>query len=167
MTTASLTVGAPLLLLAATQGNIGPSSSGSVNISLTVGHHVRVSGLSDIAFEQSTFQQSNSGYSVGTTSACIHNNGGGPVRLQTLGSGPGGAFTLTASDSAIDYDLHMRYQAQPVADSGLTLQPATHQLVDDNCLQYGPNTSLHVTTDSAGPPATVYTGTLTLMVTAE
>lgn len=162
MTTASLTVGAPLLLLAATQGNIGPSSTGNVNISLTIGHHVRVSGLGDIAF-----QQSNSGYSVGTASACIHNNGSGPVRLQTLGSGPGGAFTLTAADSAIDYDLHMRYQAQPVADSGLRLQPATHQLVDDNCLQYGPNTSLHVTTDSAGPPATVYTGTLTLMVTAE
>ena len=75
---------------AATQGATGFTSTGDLDITLTVSDEVRISNLVDIVLPAFT------GADVtGTSGACIYRNGGPTYQVTGTGSGLLNAFTLT------------------------------------------------------------------------
>lgn len=85
-------------VFAATDGTLGATSQGTVNISLTIPQLVRISGLSDIALGTVT-----SAPATGNTTACIYSNSAGNYSITATGSGTAGAFTVTDGTNNISY----------------------------------------------------------------
>src|SRR6185312_11899402 len=92
----------PGVAIAATQGTLGSTSTGSVSISATVPGRVQISGLTDIAFG-----------TVDPTSAasqsenvCVWSNTSGRgYQVTATGSGASNAFTLTDGTNTLPYSV--------------------------------------------------------------
>jgi hypothetical protein len=74
---------------AATQGDLGPTSEGSLNITLTIDALVQISALDDIALGPYT----GGGNLTGADNLCVYSNNGG-YDITATGNGNGGAFEL-------------------------------------------------------------------------
>ncbi len=149
---------------AATQGSTGFTSTGDLDISLTVNDEVKISNLVDINLAPF------SGTDVtGTSDACIYANGGGEYQITATGSGAANAFQLTDGTNSVNYSVS--YDDGTGASSlasGVALLRTNAAEDDDDCVTLGDdNATIDVTVaaaDASVLPAATYSGTLTLLV---
>lgn len=166
---AAILLSAPAL--AATQGSLGATSTGSVVITASVPNRVQITGLSDISF-------ANADPSATATSAqnvCVWSNTA--TRGYTItgsGSGSAGAFTLaSANQSAIPYAVEWNDSTSQTTGTSLTsgtaLAGLTSTATSPICASGATSAaSLVVKIGSSDLQKMVagasYTGTLTLLV---
>ena len=155
-------------VFAATQGTVGGTSTGDLDITVTVNDAVRISNLTDIV---ATFDGTND--VVETSAACVYRNGTGNYQITASGDGAGSAFTITDGVAApipytVTYDDGSGASAMTstVALTGQTGGDGTSPV----CTGTGNNGTIEVTVTAAsllGAPASTYAGTLTLTVAPE
>lgn len=155
------------VILAATQGNEGATSIGSLNLIVGVGDKVRISGLSDIS---GTFNGTND--IVGNSAACIYRNGTGNYSIRAEGSGQNGSFVIASGSTTVPYQVSFNDGSGLVAmSSGVDLIGRTGaDRFSPSCATNGNTASVAVTiaaTDLAQVPGANYSGTLTLVVAPE
>ncbi|HET6535479.1 MAG TPA: hypothetical protein VFG41_04785 [Sphingomicrobium sp.] len=170
-----LTCCAPLMTgqaMAATQGSLGATSTGSVFINATVPGRVQISGLTDIDF--GTVDPTAAASSA--EDVCVWSNTSGRGYTVTAsGDGAGNAFTLTDGANDLAYAVEWSDTAGQSSGTGLVSGTALGGLASSatspTC-SAGPATtaSLIVKMTAANLQAAVagsYTGTLTLVVAPE
>ena len=141
---------------AATQGTLGASSTGSLEISLVISPMIQVSQLQDIQLA------SMQGESVaGSTPLCVSGNYEGDFQLEAQGSGSNNEFQLASGGDSVDYEVSLQGEAESVElDSMVPSQALSLGSCEDT-------RSLLVAVDGAdtvGVEPGVYNGTLTLLV---
>ncbi|MGI9328635.1 MAG: hypothetical protein ACR2PZ_25695 [Pseudomonadales bacterium] len=146
----------------ATNGEMGPTSTGSLQITLRVEPSVRISALQDMAISTAADQR-------GESPACIHASPGGSYQLSFSGSGQDQNFDLHSSEERVRYQVHYDDGHRTLAASPgmplLGLQGADP--VSPNCDTTGHNGRVIVEMAEPGQrdtPAGLYTGTLTLLI---
>ena len=154
---------------AATQGNIGATSTGSTTISARSGIFIRITGLDDLDFgtwNGSSNLTRDSFHCVGTNQASRRFN------IRAVGSGAGGAFTLSnGSGGTLAYSA--AYRSGTGVNRALTANAVQtgHVGVALSACRSGSQTMrLRLTISTAQFGAArdgVYTGTLTLTVAPE
>ncbi len=151
---------------AATDGVPGFSSTGTLDISISVDDEVRISNLDDIIL--GTFAGTDS---TGTSPACIYRNSATTYQITASGDGTANAFTLSAGPGAgtVDYSVTYADAATPAVSmsSGIALTGQDGADNDVDCANTGDNALISVTVaaaDAAALPAGNYAGTLTLVV---
>lgn len=159
----------PAAAVAANQGTLGATSTGSVDISATVPGRVQISGLSDVAFGtvDPTVAASNA------QNVCVWSNTSGRGYTVTgTGSGTGSAFTLTDGSNDLAYAVEWADSSGQASGTALTPAAALAGLssaaVNPTC-SAGPASSASLivrmtATDLQAAVAGSYTGTLTLVV---
>jgi len=85
---------------AATPGTIGATSTGTLEIDLTIADEVRISNLEDIDLGQ--FAGANL---TGGSPACVYRSGTGNYQITGSGSGTAGAFTLAGGGATVAYSV--------------------------------------------------------------
>jgi hypothetical protein len=154
-------------LQAATQGSVGASSNGSLEISLTLGPAVRVSGLQDIELNATQGQDIS-----GTSEVCIYSSGANIFQLNALGSGQGNSFSVIFGLQSIDLNVvYSNDQGDFELEPGVRLSSTLGSSTDDiDCSTNGPQGRVSVSIDGADSMSAetdTYLGTLTLVVAAE
>lgn len=158
---------------AASQGSLGATSTGSVDISASVANRARITGLTDVAFtNQDPATPASSAQDV-----CVWSNTTtGAYTITATGSGAASAFTLSNGTTTVPYSVQWASSSGQTSGTALTTGTASASLTsaatNQNCAS-GPAASASLvvgisTTDlgtmSAGSS---YTGTLTLLVTPQ
>mgnify|MGYP003634057725 CR=1 FL=1 len=163
-------------LMAATDGTLGATSTGTLDISVDVEDLVRISGLSDILL---TFDATGTGDVVGSSTACVYRNGAGTYSVNATGDGAASAFTIqnaaptpTVIGYTVGWDDAVTGTAIAAVSSGtaLTGQTGANTVSDDCSAGGGANAFVEVTvprTSLVAAPAGTYNGTLTLEVAPE
>lgn len=155
---------------AATQGSLGLSSTGSVDITLSIPDSVRIQNLVDIPLGQADGVNALSGSSP----ACVFRNGAsGNYQITASGSGAANAFTLASGGNTIAYTA--TYDDGSGASALTTGVALTGQTGADNASQdcstgANNNGTIAVSVSAAaqnGAAVGNYSGTLTLTVAAE
>jgi len=153
---------------AATDGAFDATSSGSVDISLTIADKVKISNLSDIALTDD-----GNGNFVGTSTACVYRNGSGAYSMTATGSGTASAFTI-AEDGGATLAYAVTYDdgdgAEALTASAALGSLANADTTEDDCSAGGNNGTVSVNVASADASSAVagaYVGTLTLVVAPE
>jgi hypothetical protein len=159
----------PGTALAATQGTMGATSTGSVNISATIPARAQISGLTDIAF--GTVDPASAASQA--ENVCVWSNTSGKgYQVTATGSGASNAFTLTNGTTTLPYSVE--WAATSGQSSGTALATGTaltglaSTATSPTCAA-GPTStaSLVVKMSAANLQAAVastYNGTLTLVV---
>ena len=145
---------------AVTQGSVGTTSTGTVDISVTVRAAVRISGLQDISLN--TTQNSTA---VGQTPLCITSTQQTGYRLEAVGSGTQGEFNLAAGGVNLPYRVYFSDQSNRqslLANTATTLNTADQTLACKNA--NNAHIQVEVAPSSQQTPPGTYTGTLTLVV---
>ncbi len=172
------TAGAMLLThgvaMAATQGTLGATSTGSITITASVPNRTQITGLTDINF-------TNADPSTAATSSqndCVWSNTATKgYSIKATGSGTSGAFTLASGAlTPVPYSVQWSQSSGQTSGTSLTAGTALAGQVSTattpTCSS-GPSTtsSLVVSIGSTDlqnmVAATSYTGTLTLLVTPQ
>lgn len=153
--------------LAATDGVIGATSTGTVDINLEVNDLVRISNLTDINL--GVFAGVDA---VGTSNACVYRNGVDTYNLTASGDGAAGAFTLTDGSNTVVYSVtYDDGTGAATATTGVTLTGLTGaDPASEICGTTGNNGVIEVTVAAAAAaalPSATYSGTLTLLVAPE
>ena len=96
---------AALPAMAANDGSLGATSTGDLDINLTVSDIVQISKLTDI-----TLAQNAGGGAEGTSTACVYANGDGKYNLLIAGSSDANGDTLQLNEngvgtSTVDYSV--------------------------------------------------------------
>ncbi|EZP55808.1 hypothetical protein BW41_00887 [Sphingomonas sp. RIT328] len=156
---------------AATNGTLGATSTGTVQITLSVPSRVQISGLTDISFanadpsQQASSSQSNCVWSNTATKG---------YTITATGSGTGGAFTLASGAlTPVSYAVLWNQSAGQTSGTALVAATASSGFVSTatapTCATSPSATSSLTVTIApsqlqAMPSLTAYTGTLTLLV---
>lgn len=158
---------------AATQGNIGSTSTGTVSISASVPARVRISGLSDVAFtnQDPTADASNA------QDVCVWSNTATKgYRITATGSGASNAFTLSNASLTVPYSVEWDDSSGQTTGTAMTSGTALTGLIstatNPNCSPGPSETASLIVKMSAADlqrmqASTNYTGTLTLVVAPE
>lgn len=155
--------------MAATQGTLGATSTGTVSITASVPNRVRISGLADVTFasQDPTIAASNA------QDVCVWSNTATKGYTVTAsGSGASNAFTLANGSLTVPYSVQWAATAGQTTGSALTAGSVSADLTSGAtqqvCATGGDSASLVVgiSTDDLGTmqALTDYTGTLTLVV---
>lgn len=157
--------------LAATDGTLGATSTGTVSITASVPNRARISGLSDINF---TNQDPASAASAAQNVCVWSNTATKAYTITASGSGTGSAFTLSNGGATVPYQVQWAGASGALTGTTLTAGSAsssfTSTATNQNCAS-GPSASasLIVGLDTANlgtmSAGSNYTGTLTLLVT--
>ncbi len=163
--------------LAATQGTPGATSTGTIGITLTIPHQVRITGLTDLALTYTA-----TGNITGSKTFCVNDNldagGRGYFITASSANGSGSDFRLTASGPLyLIYDLDYDDDTD-AGTGGASLNNAvitTTEFDSGSATDMGascstPNASILVTITEAAHQAAQagsYSDTLTLLVTAD
>jgi hypothetical protein len=159
---------------AATQGTLGPTSTGSVTITATVPNRTQITGLTDVSFANADPPTA----AVSNQSDCVWSNTATKgYSISATGSGPGGAFTL-ASGSLTPVPYSVQWNAAAAQTTGTPLVSGTplpglvSTATRPACTASPSSTSSLIIsiapTDLQSMVATSsYTGTLTLLVTPQ
>jgi hypothetical protein len=157
---------------AATQGSVGTTSTGTFDISINIAPKVKISNLADVNF--GTY--SGSGDTDNSQDICAYSNTGG-YQVTATGSGAANAFTITDGTDTIDYTLKWNDETGTSGNAALTTgTPLTGQSssAPDSGCNSGSNLSANVLVHieeaellASNPSATVYSGTVTLLVEPE
>lgn len=159
--------------MAATQGTLGATSTGTVAISASVPNRARITGLSDVAF---TSQDPNTAASNAQNVCVWSNTATKGYTVNATGSGASNAFTLANSLLTVPYSVSWNASSGATTGTALTAGTASAGLVSTATQQVcssGPATTSSLivaisTADLGGmQAATSYTGTLTLVVTPQ
>jgi hypothetical protein len=159
---------------AATQGNLGASSTGTVVINASVPAQVRISGLSDVNF---TAVNPNND-AANAQNVCVwSNNANKRYNITASGSGTGSAFALTSTGLAeIPYSVEWDDVSGATSGAGLTSGTAlgnqTSAANNPSCTGLANESAslivkVAATNLQAMQAETTYTGTLTLTVAPE
>ena len=150
------------------QGAVGATSTGTLDITLTVLDEVRISNLTDIPLGSFLGDDL-----VGSSPACVYRSGTGLYGITAEGDGTGDAFILSETGGA-EIPYVVTYDDGTGAESLTTGTPLTGRSNgdkgSDTCTTTGNNGTIEVTVasgDMAGKTAAAYTGTLTLTVAPE
>ena len=159
--------------LAATQGTLGATSTGTVAISASVPNRARITGLADVAF---TNQDPNTAASSPQNVCVWSNTATKGYTVTATGSGTSSAFTLANGLLTVPYSVAWNASSGATTGSALATGTASAGLVSTATQQVcssGPVTTSSLivgitTADLGGMQAeTSYTGTLTLVVTPQ
>jgi hypothetical protein len=157
--------------MAATDGTVGMTSQGTVGISATVPGRVKLTKLTDVTF-------SGVDPSVAASraqSVCVWSNTAGRLyTIRATGDGASNAFTLAAGTATVPYTVQWAATSGQASGSAMTtgtdLTSQSSAAVTQDC-GGGTSASLIVgiaSTDLQGMiTGTPYTGTLTLLVSAQ
>ncbi|QDM41809.1 hypothetical protein [Altererythrobacter sp. TH136] len=159
--------------MAASQGTVGPTSSGSVSISASVPNRARISGLSDITF----LNQDPTVPASGAQNVCIWSNTATKAYTITAsGNGTANAFTLNNGSSTVPYSVAWASSINQTTGTTLTSGTASASLIstatNQTCAS-GPAASASLIVGiSASDLGTMsagsnYLGTLTLLITPQ
>jgi hypothetical protein len=154
---------------AATQGSLGATSTGSLNLSVKKDARVKISDLNDLS--QNAWDEGQ-GDVVLTDNVCVYSTrANGAYKVTANGSGAANAFTLANGANIMPYALKW---ADSVAGAGEALTAnalstafANANRSDPNCTVGGNNAKLEVKISAADMTAAIdgtYTGVLTLIV---
>ena len=155
--------------IAATQGSLNPTSSGSFEVTLTIPDRVQVSGLEDINF--GTFTSGDFDYDY---PLCVYSNT--PTArygVTVTGDGSGGAYTLTNGTDTIPYTLYWNETAgttvgEMVLSAGVKLGNRSNANQQSyTCSTGGDSANFHIWIQEAnmqGITNGTYTGTITVLV---
>jgi hypothetical protein len=159
---------------AATQGNLGGTSTGTVVINASVPQQVRISGLDDVNFINTDPNVD----AANAQNVCVwSNNANRRYRVTASGSGTSGAFTIGSTGLApIPYSVQWDDVSGAIVGNtlatGTALGAQTSAATKSNCSDLpGESASLIVRIASADlqdmQASAAYTGTLTLTVAPE
>ena len=159
--------------LAATQGSLGSTSTGSISIGASVPNKVQLSGLTDVAFTN----QDPATAAANAQNVCVWSNTSTKgYNVTATGSGASNAFTLANAALTVPYTVEWAGSTGQSSGTSLTTGTAltglTSSATNANCAS-GPasSASLIVRISAANlqtmKAATTYTGTLTLVVAPE
>lgn len=150
---------------AATQGTLGATSQGTLDITLTINALVQISALDDIPLGAYT----GGGDMTGDDDLCVYSNNGG-YDITATGNGAAGAFELIGGSANIPYTVAWATTAGAGTGTsliaGVTLANQGGTFTTPNC-NGADNAQVIVTVDDvalASAPADNYTGVLTLLV---
>lgn len=150
---------------AATDGTLGATSQGSLNITLTIDPLVQISDLDDI--DLGTF--TGTGPMTGSDNVCVYSNNGG-FNITATGNGAANAFTLAGSSATIPYSVEWANTSGATSgtsmSTGTPLNGQTPTFAGADC-GGGTNTTVLVTVGTADlgvAPTDSYAGVLTLLV---
>jgi hypothetical protein len=159
--------------LAASQGSLGTTSTGSVSISASVPNRVQISNLSDVSF-------TNQDPSVAASNAqnvCVWSNSSTKgYNVTATGSGAANAFTLSNGAATVPYSVEWAGSSGQSAGTALAagsmLTGLTSTATHPTCSTGASSSASLVVKISAAnlqamQAATSYTGTLTLVVAPE
>ncbi|MBO0749787.1 MAG: hypothetical protein J2O44_05080 [Porphyrobacter sp.] len=159
--------------LAATQGSLGATSTGTVSISASVPNRARITGLTDVTFAN---QDPNTAASSAQDVCVWSNTATKGYTIKATGSGASSAFTLSNGTTTVPYSVEWAATSGQTSGTALTAGTASSSLtsgaVDQTCSS-APTASATLlvkigTTDLGGMTAGgSYTGTLTLLVTPQ
>jgi len=159
--------------LAASQGTLGTTSTGSISIGASVPNRVQISNLADVSF-------TNQDPSVAASNAqnvCVWSNSSTKgYNITATGSGAANAFTLSNGAATVPYSVEWAgssgQSSGTALSSGSALTGLTSTATNPTC-SAGPSSSasmvVKITSASLQgmQAATSYTGTLTLVVAPE
>ncbi len=149
---------------AATDGSLGPTSTGTLNINLTIPQHVRISRLDDIILVWDLVTDP----LLGTDAMCVYSSTRNYV-ITATGSGAANAFTVTDGTNTIAYTVAWTDDNGPANQAMLSGVPLVGQSASTNSVNCnnGDNSTVRVSFTAANMtagPSGVYTGVLTLLV---
>ena len=159
--------------LAATQGSLGATSTGSISIGASVPNRVQLTGLADVSFTN----QDPATPALNAQNVCVWSNTSTKgYNVTASGSGAANAFTLASGAATVPYSVEWAASSGQSSGTGLTTGSAltglTSTATNATCAS-GPSKSASLivkiaTTDlQSMQAATTYTGTLTLVVAPE
>ena len=159
--------------LAATQGSLGSSSTGSIAIGASVPNRVQISGLTDVSFAN----HDPATPALDAQDLCVWSNTATRgYNVTATGSGSGNAFTLASGAQSVPYSVEWAGTSGQSSGTGLTsgsaLTGLTSSATNATC-STGPGSTASLIVKIATPDlqsmqaATNYTGTLTLLVAPE
>ncbi|MFO0989289.1 MAG: hypothetical protein U1F37_18320 [Alphaproteobacteria bacterium] len=155
--------------LAATQGTVGSTSTGSVTINATVPNLVRITNLDDINLGT----WSGSGDMTGSDNVCVWSTTR-KYNITATGSGAAGAFTLSdGGTNTVAYSVQWAQTSGASTGTALTsgtALTAQNTSTTSTTCSGGSNSTLIVKILDAAlqaAPAASYSGTLTLVVAPE
>jgi len=163
-------VAAPGAALAATQGSLGTTSTGTVSISASVPARVRISGLADVAF---TNQDPATAASLAQNVCVWSNTATRGYSITATGDGAANAFTLAGASTTVPYTVQWNASSGQSSGASLTAGTALGGLVSTATQQScasGPASSasliVGISTSNLETmqASTNYTGVLTLLV---
>ena len=159
--------------IAASQGTLGATSTGSVTITASVPTRARITGLSDVAFTN----QDPATAASSAQNLCVWSNTATKAYTVTAtGSGTASEFTLSNGTATVPYSVQWAPSSGQTSGSALTAGTASASLTSTATHQActsGPPASASLvveisTTDlSTMSAATSYTVSLTLLVTPQ
>lgn len=170
----ALFLAVPSAALAATQGSLGATSSGTVGISATIPARVQISGLSDFGF--GTLDPGSAASTA--KNVCVWSNTGTKgYNVTATGDGTASAFTLSNGSTTLAYGVEWAGSSGQSTGTSLTTNTAltglTSTATTPTCAS-GPATTASLIVkfstaqlQAAVGSATAYTGTLTLLVAPE
>lgn len=159
--------------IAATQGTLGSTSTGSLSISASVPNRIQLTGLTDVAFTN----QDPSTAASNAQNVCVWaNTSTKGYNVTATGSGTSGAFTLANGAASVPYSVEWSGSSGAATGSALATGAALTGLVsaatDPTCSTGAASSAslivkLSATDLQSMQAATSYTGTLTLVVAPE
>ncbi|MEM7101297.1 MAG: hypothetical protein AAF541_23760 [Pseudomonadota bacterium] len=154
--------------IAATQGELGKASQGSVEISLTIQPTVRISALQDISLSSEQGMPTS-----GSSPICLFASRAGEYTIKATGSGPEKSFNLSPTMSSNQNSDSRDTNVVPFevellgTQSQLVLQSGTPAALGNQISRSldceNPNT-LNIEVPQQNSPPGIYTGTLTLVI---
>jgi hypothetical protein len=158
-------------VLAATQGTLGTTSTGTINISITLPALVEVTGFSDI-----TLGSTSSFPATGNTTACIYSNVASPLGsyFVTATSQNTSGTDFRVKDSGTDFIAYSAFwnnassasQTTSLTSGTKTAQQTGGSAVSLNC-GGSPNANFNISFSAAqvqGAPAASYSDVVTLLI---
>src|SRR5579862_4008452 len=161
----------PSVIFAASQGTLGTTSTGTINISITIPALIQASGLNDI-----TLGSTSSFPATGSTTTCIYSNVASPLgsyfvtpsSLNTSGT------DFRVKDSGSDFIVYSAFwnnssaatQTTTLTSGTKTAQQTGGSAVSLNC-GGGANSNFNISfsaTQVQGAPAATYTDVVTLLI---
>lgn len=159
--------------LAATQGSLGSTSTGSVAIGASVPNRVQLSGLSDVSF----LNQDPATAALNAQNVCVWSNTGTKgYNVTASGSGTASAFTLSNGALTVPYSVEWSQTSGQSSGTALSTGTALTGLKSTaataTCSSGASSTAslivkMSTTNLQTMQAATTYTGTLTLVVAPE
>jgi len=153
---------------AATDGTVGSTSTGDLDINLVIPNLIQVSSMSDIDLGS----WNGSGAKTGSDTICVYDNSGGNYNATFTGNGSGSAFTLSDGSHTIAYTV--TYSDGGIASAVTSGTALTGQTGADQssftCATGGLNGTITVEVPQANmeaAAANTYSGTLTMVVAPE
>ena len=159
--------------VAATQGTLGSTSTGTVSISASVPNRIQLTGLTDVAFTN----QDPSTAATNAQNVCVWaNTSTKGYNVTATGSGSSGAFTLANGAATVPYSVQWAGSSGAASGSALATGTALTGLIStatNPTCSAGPASSASLIVNLSAvnlqsmQAATSYTGTLTLVVAPE